>query len=1825
MRVNPNNNNYTLIVFLFVLLSVPQLGFSQVINLSNDCNDAELFIIEEGITARRSFFLGFVGDYTSSGIDEYVPIMDEFPDMVFTGEEGWVRINTGPHNYIIANSSIGSNSLGKNFNIFDNCNGNKLNLTSINNTEGLTTEVYQVTPETEYLIQVLIVQSSNSNFTFTEEQQRNVLKLAAFDRGGHSNCESALDITNLDAIPPFYIAASVGRYYVKYTAAETGALQISNARTSDKHTDCFETTDYPNLSNTYHRLEAGNTYYFLVLMFRDIGTLIPVTVTFSPEPNNTTCEESIVLNVGDATTQINYQLYPETTVPEVSSFTSTKAYYSFSMPASGGVRIISNRHNRIFEDCNSEEILNFYYSEFGRERTSSSFYGVPNQEYVIESIQFLKENSSIRLEEIPATPHLNQYCSSALPIVPAGQVQEIEWSQTRGRVWYKIENPSAGTLIIQKNYNSNYRNLHYNIYAGNCGQFTEISTNRLNDSASEYLADLPPGEFYYLEMSLPFGELSLERPFTLNFTASNASQPPNDICNGALLYQDFGTSLPSLAGSTLPENGVPTCDVINSQYTPNVWYTFECPETGTIQIPWNATVYEGDCNNLSMVHCSKGQATENTSNGTGSSRRVRLTPGEIYFVSAFSNSLRINEISYTDSECENPTPIEFLTNTKLSIFNEVASMYNAYAPSTCYSNLIPDKDVWYSFFTPEDVNNIEFFSLQNLGVSLYTGGCSSMTETACGEINDETNYLAELMPSTSYLLRVSGHRTETLQAQMNTIPIDQDICASAPSITVSSETFVIERYLPFGSDAIFDCANENIADRWMKFTSPPSGVVVVENIFSSVSEENYFVELYSDCASYVDGSCSSETVIIYDALPPSTEYILHISSASGEEASSVIYTPPLASANNSCSTAAALPAYFCTNEITGYSYGMSDGAWHTGTMPSEGALKLSFSSLSSGAVYVNECNNLVLHDSFEKGEDTIIEGIPAGASFYIQVEEQQRYSFCLEAVEGNQNPNFYCHDAFALITNTSLDCTNFNEIQLHRPNGDGNQRAYWYSFVATSVSMKVSGYVSSQLNASIFKTQVFDVCHGTLLAQSPELSDVNVTDLVIGNEYLVKVTATVDVAQITATCSTSSIENCFDIQTEQTFVSINICISELLDPAINDQCNTATEIPFSSAEVTLIDGTHRATDASYDCLPNARELWYSFTSVDDMNIIVKATEAQIPLNISTYKTSCATSRQACGVDSLIFTIDEGETYFIAVSITSANDNTNYTLSIAELTYENSENNIGIDIEEPVVKLQVDGGVVVGNSAIPFPGNIRYNGAQIQGFTSNGWKSLSNINPDDIDLAGDNMGTHSATMNLSMNNNQIDNVPLPLLPEQASNKEYVDLKIQQLSDELLNDTLDTVEPFLTNVSLSQEPLAKYLLNIETTENNHAVSMDLLYSGWSFQRPSGGFPYIYNNERNIAIGDQDPKEQLHIYDNVPMRLGSATDYFNFEYSGNDLMFSAVSDNLVDQHFILDYSVPGTQATSFDFDLRNRRLGINKEDPLASVHIATGPLDAMIIERLGSIKTVIDRDGKIGIGVTDPTTELDVDGQVQISTNSNGSVFQLNLIENNSGFSRLNFTNTSDKDITLAAIPSATTADSKLNFFIEDAGDVMTITGAERVGINNTSPQSDLHIKHANGATNGGLRLQNTSDANDDYWNFYVSSSNDELRLYANDIKVGDFDFTSGAYSSVSDERMKSGIQPLHFEWSKFMLLNAANYSFLHDTNKRQYLGLLAQEVQEIYPELVQYDEAEDTYRLDYSGTGVIAIKAVQELKNENDVLKKKLENLENKLEELIKLMK
>jgi hypothetical protein len=104
---------------------------------------------------------------------------------------------------------------------------------------------------------------------------------------------------------------------------------------------------------------------------------------------------------------------------------------------------------------------------------------------------------------------------------------------------------------------------------------------------------------------------------------------------------------------------------------------------------------------------------------------------------------------------------------------------------------------------------------------------------------------------------------------------------------------------------------------------------------------------------------------------------------------------------------------------------------------------------------------------------------------------------------------------------------------------------------------------------------------------------------------------------------------------------------------------------------------------------------------------------------------------------------------------------------------------------------------------------------------------------------------------------------------------------------------------------------------------------------------------------------------------------------------------------------------------------------------------------------------------------------------------------------------------------------------------------------------------------------------------------------------------------AFGSVSDERLKENITPFSNTLDKVKRLQGVTYNWKKGTAERDFaginndIGLIAQNVQEVFPDLVR--EGEDGYlSLRDRGLFAILIEAIKEQQNQIDELKKMLEN-------------
>lgn len=251
-----------------------------------------------------------------------------------------------------------------------------------------------------------------------------------------------------------------------------------------------------------------------------------------------------------------------------------------------------------------------------------------------------------------------------------------------------------------------------------------------------------------------------------------------------------------------------------------------------------------------------------------------------------------------------------------------------------------------------------------------------------------------------------------------------------------------------------------------------------------------------------------------------------------------------------------------------------------------------------------------------------------------------------------------------------------------------------------------------------------------------------------------------------------------------------------------------------------------------------------------------------------------------------------------------------------------------------------------------------------------------------------------------------------------------------------------------------------------------------------------------------------------------------------------------------------------------------------------------------------------GNLGLGISVPAAKLHVTGGVDASLTGNG--FLVN--GPTTGF------NLVLDDNEIIARNNGAAATLTLN---NNGGDVIIdgTNAGTNVGINTASPVSDLHILHTNGFISNGLTIEDNFAAGLS-WNIY-SATTGELWLSTDGVQKGEFNGVSGAYTALSDRKFKKDITSMDNVLDRVMKLNPRSYHFTKQQSAdRKFIGMIAQEVQPVFPEAVYQhsganDGTDDFLTLDYSTFGIIAIKAIQEQQKTITTLEERIAKLESAL--------
>jgi hypothetical protein len=148
--------------------------------------------------------------------------------------------------------------------------------------------------------------------------------------------------------------------------------------------------------------------------------------------------------------------------------------------------------------------------------------------------------------------------------------------------------------------------------------------------------------------------------------------------------------------------------------------------------------------------------------------------------------------------------------------------------------------------------------------------------------------------------------------------------------------------------------------------------------------------------------------------------------------------------------------------------------------------------------------------------------------------------------------------------------------------------------------------------------------------------------------------------------------------------------------------------------------------------------------------------------------------------------------------------------------------------------------------------------------------------------------------------------------------------------------------------------------------------------------------------------------------------------------------------------------------------------------------------------------------------------------------------------------------------------------------------------------------LYILSSNG-TGGESWSQNNG-----YWPFYIN-------LNSNDATFGGSIWAAGNITAYSDLKLKENIVQVENALDKVLELRGVYYNTKLDPNKTKRIGVIAQEIQKVLPEVVTLhsdpEDTEGTLGVDYGNITALLIEAMKEQQATIESLKERILVLEN----------
>jgi hypothetical protein len=255
--------------------------------------------------------------------------------------------------------------------------------------------------------------------------------------------------------------------------------------------------------------------------------------------------------------------------------------------------------------------------------------------------------------------------------------------------------------------------------------------------------------------------------------------------------------------------------------------------------------------------------------------------------------------------------------------------------------------------------------------------------------------------------------------------------------------------------------------------------------------------------------------------------------------------------------------------------------------------------------------------------------------------------------------------------------------------------------------------------------------------------------------------------------------------------------------------------------------------------------------------------------------------------------------------------------------------------------------------------------------------------------------------------------------------------------------------------------------------------------------------------------------------------------------------------------------------------------------------------------SEKMTLTESGSLGINTTSPAFKLSVaqdltmdsdvtSAQFIISGSSNaGKRLIMGYDTNSNGFG---FIKCANQGVVWSPLVLQPNGGNVLVGTTTDSGQKMTVNGNIIVSLAG-SAHLFLDTTPFGGAYAYNMQIKNNAGNG----NFYIQRTSDGTGVY--------IPFGGTSWGGVSDERLKTDLVEIENATEKVSQLRTVTGRFKTDEVGKSRSFFIAQDMQKVFPEAVNYDEENDVWGIQYTDTIPLMAAAIKELKAEIDALKNK----------------